>query len=497
MTKLNRYLLIVVLCFFVMLQIACEQKAKEDENAKIAMEQSGPFPSSDPENKGGWVLNEEISDEFEGVKLDSSKWFIEGQNGDYYIWKGRPPSQFVPHNVNLKNGKLVITSQWEPDYEFADEKYADGKLNEAYGMLEGEPLPVTTGGIITKKRFLYGYMEVEAQVGYAAISGAFWGIGYEQELDIFELMGNPKKYGFIESGEHFIGTVHDWSPPAERPTQVFLHSEKLDFNTSSGFHVYGAEWGKDYLSFYIDGKHIKTFTQDEVGTDFILNNPMEIWLDSEIFKRLGVPHEEELPVDFSVKYMRVWQKPTDNLLAKDAAFYGFEGPVLFEDNPRPLDLLPVTKEANDYQKFWIFDEDSAKYLQIYEGHYSTGVESLRFVGYGKNEYLEAEKVEVKSPDGVLGLPIGNFKLSMKVWLDQGRITDSIHVTLINPKTELVFSGLRKLPRKEWVVINKNFYRSEASSHDDGMIIRIKKENLPETKAAKFFIDDIEIRALTD
>lgn len=488
---------IVVFCFLVIISISCKQdKAENADNNVSKTESIEILPFSDQENKGGWVLNEELSDEFEGVKLDTSKWFVEGQNGDYYIWKGRAPSQFIYENVNLKDGELVISSKWDPDYNFANEQYPPNKKNaDFYGKDGDTSIPVTTGGVITKKRFLYGYMEVKAKVGFAAISGAFWGIGYEQELDVFELMGNPKKYGFIEGGNYFIGTVHDWSPPAVRPTEIFLHSEKLDFNTSDDFHVYGAEWGKDYISFYIDGKHIVTFNQDQLGTDFILNNPMEIWLDSEIFKRLGVPHKEEMPVDFKVKYMRVWQKPTDNLLAKDAAFYGFEGPILFEENPRPLDLLPVDKDTNDYQKFWVFDEGSAKYLKIHEGHYSTGVESLKFFGYGKNEHLEVDKVVATSPKGALSLPAGEYNLSMKVWLDQGRITDSIHVTLMNPKTELTFSGLKKLPRKEWVTIETKVSRTAASADDDGMIIEIRKEDLPETKAAKFFIDDIEIKKL--
>ncbi len=111
-----------------------------------------PNPASDPDNSGGWVLNEELSDEFEGTKLDPTKWFIEGQGGDYYIWKGRPPSQFVPHNVILEDGKLKLRTQWEPDYDFAKENYADGKHNDAYGSFEGKPLPITTAGVITKKK---------------------------------------------------------------------------------------------------------------------------------------------------------------------------------------------------------------------------------------------------------------------------------------------------------------------------------------------------------
>jgi len=394
--------------------------------------------------------------------------------------------------VHVSDGQLIITSQWEPDYEFANERYPDKENADFYGVADGKPNPVTTGGIITKKRFLYGYMEVNAKVGYAAISGAFWGIGYEQELDVFELMGNPKIDGFIEGGNYFIGTAHDWSPPAERPTSVFLHSEKLDFNTSDDFHVYAAEWGKDFISFFIDGRLIKTFTQNEVGTDFVFNNPMEIWLDSEIFKRLGVPHKEEMPVNFEVKYMRVWQKPSDNLLAKDAAFYGFEGPILYEDNPRPLDLVPEDSTPNDYQKFWLIDEVSSKYLAIVEGDYATGVNSLKFSGYGKNQSLEVDKVTATTPEGALNLPAGDYTLAMKVWLDQGRIADKIHVTLQNPKIEVEFTDLKKLPRRQWLTIEAKVSRSEASAKNDGMLIEIRKEDLPKTKAAKLYIDDIAI-----
>ena len=122
------------------------------------------YPASDLENTGGWVLNEEISDEFEGDKLDQSKWFIEGQNGDYYIWKGRAPSQFVPHNVRVENGKLKLRTAWEPDYEFIQESYTDGAMGTAkYGEYKGKPLPVTTAGVITRKRFLNGYMESQVQ----------------------------------------------------------------------------------------------------------------------------------------------------------------------------------------------------------------------------------------------------------------------------------------------------------------------------------------------
>lgn len=456
---------------------------------KVLAQETNMFPASDLANEGGWVLNEELSDEFGGKQLDPNKWFIEGQNGDYYIWKGRAPSQFVPHNVIVEDGKLKLRTQWEPDYKFANENYADGNNNDVYGEFEGKSLSVTTAGVITKKRFLHGYMEVKSKVGNAAITGAFWAIGYEQELDIYEQMGNPKIEGTIS--ENTVRTaVHDWSPPAVRPTKVFGYDEKVPYRTADEFHVYGAEWGEDYLKIYRDGKLTYQVTQDELGTDWVLNNPMEIWLDSEIFKWLGVPHKEELPVDFEIEYMRVWQKPNSNLL--DRAFYGFEGPILFEENPRPLKLVPESSVPDDYQKFWMIDSLSTKYFKINEGVYTTGVNSLEFSGFGKNEKLETEKVVALSPKGAVHIPVGAYTLSLKVWLDQGRAVEKCYLSLEDPKLEIPID-LTGLERRQWVTIEKKITKEAASSNKDQFRIEVRKEDVPKIKAAKFFIDDIAIR----
>jgi beta-glucanase (GH16 family) len=478
---------LVVLALLLLHTTASSAQKKQ---IKTLTSTSKIHPFSDPTNEGNWILNEEISDEFEGTEIDTTKWFVEGQNGDYYIWKGRAPSQFAPHNVIVEDGILKLRTQWEPDYPFAKENYADGSNNDTYGVFEGEPLPVTTAGVVGKKRFLNGYMEVKSKQGNAAITGAFWAIGYEQELDVYELMGNPKIDGNIKANS-YLATAHDWSPPAVRPTKVFNHVESLPFRTADDFHVYGAEWGKDFLKLFIDGKMVHHFTQDQVGTDWVLNNPMEIWLDSEIFKWLGLPHKEELPVDFEIEYMRVWQKPTSNLLAP--AFYGFEGPILFEENPRPLKMVPEDSEPNDYQKFWSIDEASSQYLRIVHGDYASGVNSLKFTGYGKNDSLVINTVKIISPKGALKLPAGQLKVSMKIWLDQGRVADKIHLTLTNPMIKVVFSDLKKLPRRKWVHVEATVRRTLASKADDQMILEIKKEDLPATKAAKFFIDDIEIK----
>lgn len=450
------------------------------------------LPASDPNNEGGWLLNEEVSDEFEGKELDRSKWFIEGENGDYYIWKGRAPSQFVPHNVSVEKGKLKLRTAWEPKYEFIQESYSDGAMGTAkYGEYKETHMPVTTAGVITKKRFLNGYMEVKSKAGNAAITAAFWGIGYEQELDVYEQMGNPKKGEKINERSS-LSTAHDWSPPAERPTNVFQHVEQLPYRVADEFHVYGADWGEDYLSLYIDGKLIHHFTQDDVGLDWVLNNPMEIWLDSEIFFWLGMPHKEELPVDFEIEYLRVWQKPSDNLLARQ--FFGFEGPILFEENPRPLKMVPESSVPNDYQKFWAIDSLSAKYFSIAEGDYASGVNSLKFSGFGKNEELETKKVVVLSPEGAVNIPEGEYNLSLKIWLDQGRAVKKLYLSFENPKLEIPID-LTGLERRKWITIKKNISKTAASNANDQFKIEVRKEDVPEVKASKFYLDDIAIKSI--
>lgn len=467
--------------------ISCQQVNGE----KVEITDSSLYPASDPENSGGWVLNEALSDEFEGVELDTNKWFIEGQNGDYYIWKGRPPSQFAPHNVIVEDGKLKIRTQWEPEYEFVKENYADGNNNDAYGIFEGKPLPVTTAGVITKKRFLNGYMEVKSKAGNAAITSAFWAIGYEQELDVFEQMGNPK----VEKGDIWATgsktTIHDWSPPAQRPTWTWAYkNNQLPFRVADDFHIYGAEWGEDYLKVFMDGELVAEVTQDELGTDWVLNNPMEIWLDSEIFKWLGLPHKEELPVDFEVEYLRVWQKPNDHLLARQ--FFGFEGPILFEENPRPLTLLPESSVPNDYQKFWLIDTASARYFSIVKGQYAKGVNSLAFSGLAKNEELPIDKVVALSPEGALNLPAGELTLSLKVWLDQGRAVKKLHLSLKDEDIHIPVD-LAGLERRKWITIEKPISKTTPSTSTDQLKIEIRKEDFPPIKAAKFYIDDIAIR----
>ena len=444
-------------------------------------------PASDPSNSAGWRLNANISDEFNGKEIDHAKWLVQGHEGNYYIWKGRAPSQFAPHNVIVGDGILKIRTQWEPDFPFAQEAYADGQNNDTYGVHEGQPLPVTTAAVVSKQRFLNGYMEVRSKAGYAAMTAAFWAIGYQQELDIYEQMGNPTIKGGL-AGNKTKMTVHDWSPPAIRPTRVFGYSQELPYNVSEEYGVFGAEWGQDYLKLFIDGKEVYHVQQKDIGTDFVLNNPMEIWLDSEIFKWLGVPNEAELPVNYEIDYVRVWQKPSENILDQQRQFFGFEGPYIFQDQQRPFDLLPEDSDNNDYQQFWRMNKAGKEKLQIVENRWLTGVNSLKYITKGDPVDLTAT-----SPRGSIELEPGEYELSFKAFLNNGLQPSRMSMDLQSPKVELSFD-LDAVERDKWVTVKKRFTKTQASTANDHLIIEILGENIPKG-SRDFYIDDIEIKSI--
>ncbi|MFC7290560.1 family 16 glycosylhydrolase [Hirschia litorea] len=445
-------------------------------------------PASDPTNEGGWVLNPDISDEFNGSEIDHDKWLVQGKDNDFYIWKGRAPSQFAPHNVILEDGLLKLRSQWEPDYAFAQETYADGAHNDPYGMLEGKPVPVTTAAIVSKKRFLNGYMEVRSKANPSSMTSAFWAIGFEQELDIFEQMGKPQTQGSI-SGNKTKLTVHDWSPPAIRPTRAFGYSHKLDHNVSEQFHTYGAEWGVDYLKFYIDGELQFHQTRESLGLDWVLNNPMELWLDSEIFKWLGVPTEDELPNDFEIDYVRVWQKPSTNLLQKHEAFFGFEGPMLFEDVEKPLDLLPEDATDNEYQKFWVIDEAAKNNFRITKNRWYNGVNSLKYVSRSGQPDLE-----IKTPEGGIQLAPGEYELSFKILLKNGIQPKKLRVSLTSPEVVIEPFQLEPQTRGKWITLKQRFTKDSASHENDQLKLEILSDDVL-NGGTDFFLDDIRIEAV--
>lgn len=427
------------------------------------------YPLSDPDNSGGWLLNTSISDEFEGHALDTGKWFVQGTANQFCNWKGRAPSQFAPHNVFVEDGKLKIRSRWEPDYDFADAEF-DGRKYEN----------ITTSGVISHNKFLYGYMEAKTKAADTSMTSSFWSLGYQSELDMYEQMGNPSHPHQKDFGKTYMFSIHDWRPGIKAGSnRVFNVKHKLPYRVADDFHVYGCEWGEDYLKFYADGNLVYETTQEKLGDTWILTNPLEIWFDSETFPWMGLPSPKDLPADYEIEYVRVWQKPDPNLL--NPAFFGFEGPLV-------IDYVPLPRKGKVTQHRWYMAEDSKPHFSVTDEKFSAGRKSLKFEHQGA---IDSQSVSAMSPYRSVQLTSGEYTLSMQVWIEPGSTVKKLHPILEEPWLQLKPFDLTALPKGEWVTLKRTFSRDEISGEKDRLRLVVTKEDAPTGKST-MYIDQVSL-----
>ncbi|WP_241664841.1 family 16 glycosylhydrolase [Seonamhaeicola maritimus] len=300
------------------------------------------LPQTDKENKGGWVLNTEVSDEFDAETIDEDRWYIVGKfkNGKPFykhpdkpnkkVWKGRAPSQFSGKNYRLEDGKLILETRWEPDFPFSD---------EIRKPVFGEALPyenLTTACFIGRKEFLYGYMEIKSKAAKAPISSAFWAMGERLEVDFYELYGGTTNPNKKHLDSELWWSIRDWNKPVTgKPT--YTERKDLGFKVADDFHVYGVEWSEYGMKYYVDGKLFSEVTAEEVTAwakenrkkitlpedynGYVATVPIALWLDQECFPWHDIPkskaeletyspegEKEDGVVDFEIEYVRVWQK---------------------------------------------------------------------------------------------------------------------------------------------------------------------------------------------
>ncbi|NJB83524.1 family 16 glycosylhydrolase [Wenyingzhuangia aestuarii] len=254
--------------------------------------QSGP---PEPPIGKRWVMNPDFSDEFNGDKLDASKWY------DYHPkWKGREPGLFLASQVSVKNGYMQIKG----------EKLKKDTIVKAYGR--ELTFNIAGGAVVSKKAAFLGYYECRVKAAATTMSTTFWfstdGVEkgpngcdkYGQEWDIQECIGRSGDF----LGNHFANGMnsngHFWYTDCNKkkhdlraPAVKFHHNELA----SKDFHVYGGWWKNEkQASFYYDDrepKHMKFYDQ-VVGKPF--NRPMYMRMVSETypFPWIELPTDKEL-----------------------------------------------------------------------------------------------------------------------------------------------------------------------------------------------------------
>ncbi len=269
---------------------------------------SANYPESDaiesiPEPPLGqrWVLNETFSDEFNGDKLDTSKWY------DYHPnWIGREPGIFLPSQVSLKDGNMVFTAA-EMD---KDTTVTVNKTKYTFN--------IRCAAVVSKTRAAhYGYYECRFKANKTPLSTTFWlssaGASYStegrqpdgadegkfaQELDICECVGRSttKLYDGMNSNIHYWFTPTGGSKQDIKPKMKLL--ERPDGGKpADDFNIYGCWWrDAEEATFYLNNAqgYSVDFENEDNGDPFRFTEPMHLNMVMETYSWVEDPTSEEL-----------------------------------------------------------------------------------------------------------------------------------------------------------------------------------------------------------
>jgi beta-glucanase (GH16 family) len=191
-------------------------------------------------------------------------------------------------NVEVKDGMLKITAIKE-DYEGA-----------AY----------TSARLLTKGKFDQKYGRFEARMKLPWGQGmwpAFWLLGADfdsvgwphcGEIDVMENRGaEPTQVS---------GTVHGPGYSGDNPVTKEYVLPNGRFDTE--FHVFGIEWGEDYINYYVDDVLYNQITPADVNGEWVFDQPFFIIINLAVGGNFGGPPNDAtvFPQEMLVDYVRVY-----------------------------------------------------------------------------------------------------------------------------------------------------------------------------------------------
>lgn len=193
-------------------------------------------------------------------------------------------------NVKVENGYLLITAQKE---SYNGSSYTSARL--------------LTKGLFTQA---YGRFEARIRLPYGqGLWPAFWLLGANSdevgwpkcgEIDIMEYRGQePTKV---------TGTVH--GPGYSGGAAITKSYSLLNNRFDTGFHVFGIEWGPEYINYYVDDVLYNQITPANVTGDWVFDHPFYIILNLAVGGDfVGAPNSESVfPQTMLVDYVRVYKK---------------------------------------------------------------------------------------------------------------------------------------------------------------------------------------------
>ncbi|TKJ38212.1 MAG: hypothetical protein CEE38_05485 [Planctomycetes bacterium B3_Pla] len=330
------------------------------------------FPLSDQTNEGGWTRYELMSDEFEGVKLDTEKWWPKNPR-----WLGRQPAYFYPGNVTVSDGKLHLTMR--------KQEVPEMPKNKGYHTY-------TSAAVQSKTRVKYGYFEIKCKPMKSHGSSSFWFYNSTPELwteiDVFEIGGGApgfeKKYNM---------NVHVFRTPTEKEHWSVHGAWAAPSDLADDYHVYGLEWDEERIRWYFDGVLVRWIENTH------WHQPLTLNFDSETMpKWFGLPKDIDLPSTYSIEYVRAWKKSdADSFVQvspRDERYF-----ELSNGTPHvPIGLNMIApwgsdeKEALATMDRWIrnLSENRGNYIRLWLSHNFFDIEHERS---GKYDAEKAKRID--------------------------------------------------------------------------------------------------------
>jgi len=202
-----------------------------------------------------------------------------------------------PENVTINNGVLIITARKE---SFEGSSYTSAKL-------------------LTRGRFeqQYGRFEARMRLPYGkGMWPAFWMLGTScdtsggraelswpacGEIDIMENRGSSP--AILSGALHGPG----YSGGNAIVKEFNLENDRLD----TGFHIFGIEWGPDYINYYVDDVLYNQITPEyeDLDGEWVFNKPFYIIINLAVGGTFdGSPNEETVfPQSMLIDYVRVYE----------------------------------------------------------------------------------------------------------------------------------------------------------------------------------------------
>lgn len=255
------------------------------------------YTSSVTPDTRDWV--QVFSDEFNGNKLDPTKWTT------CYDWRLPTDSGctnsgnfeqewYIPEQVAVHDGAATLSAISSP----VTVSTRSGRMTYPYrsGMIS-TGRPNAQGNVLWSAT--YGYYEARMKFdGGQGVWPAFWLLptdrSWPPEIDVMEFLGSDPT--------HVLLTSH-WKDAAGQPQKDSSTIAGPDF--TAGWHTYAVNWQPDSITWYIDGVAKKTVTGIAVP-----HTPMEIIFDLAIGGTLpgNVDASTPFPRTLQIDYLRVYER---------------------------------------------------------------------------------------------------------------------------------------------------------------------------------------------